>query len=146
MTEVKTGDQVMIDYVVKTGDGRVVGSTEANGPQAVTVGGGEIFPSVEKELLGKTEGEAFAVNVPSEDAFGPRREEMVVQIPREQLGGLDRAPEPGMQLSARGQGGETIVLTVIDVAEQHVTADGNHPLAGEDLNVDVTVREIRPAA
>ncbi len=52
MTTAKKGDTVLIDYTVRTNDGRVVGGTEQQGPQTLTIGGGEIFPQVENTLDG----------------------------------------------------------------------------------------------
>ncbi len=145
MAAAKKGDTVAIDYVVRTGDGRVVGGTQEQGPQTLTLGSGDIFPEVEEALNGMAEGEEKAVTVGSDAAFGPRREEMVVQIPREQLP-EDQPPQPGMSLSARTQDGQTINLVITEVGEEAVVADGNHPLAGEDLHFGLTLVEIKEAA
>lgn len=145
MTAAKKGDKVVIDYIVRTGDGRVVGSTEKEGPQTITLGAGEIFPLIEAQLAGMEAGEEASVTVPSAEAFGPRREELVIEIPRDRLP-AEEAPQPGMQLSARGQDGGAIVLTITEVGETAVKADGNHPLAGEDLHFGVTLVEVKEAA
>ncbi len=145
MTTAKTGDDVIINYVVRTADGRVVGSTEREGPQTLKLGAGNIFPQIEEGLAGMTAGEEKAVTVKCADAFGPRREELVVKIPRTQLP-AEQPPQPGMQLSARSQDGNTIQLLITDVGESEVTADGNHPLAGEDLHFSLTLVEIKNAA
>ncbi len=145
MTAAKTGDTVVIDYSVRTNDGRVVGGTAQAGPQTLTIGKAEIFPEVEAALAGMEVGAEKAVIVPSDKAFGPRREEMVVQIPLTQLP-ANQPPQPGMQLSAKAQDGSTVNLTIVDVGETAVTADGNHPLAGQDLHFGVTLVEIKQAA
>lgn len=145
MTAAKTGDIVVIDYSVRTGDGRVVGGTEQAGPQTLTLGKAEIFPEVEAALTGMEAGGEASVTIPSDKAFGPRREEMVVQIPRTQLP-TDQPPQPGMQLSAKAQDGSTVNLTITEISDTAVTADGNHPLAGEDLHFGVTLVEIKQAA
>ena len=145
MTAAKKGDKVAIDYIVRTGDGRVVGGTEKEGPQTLTLGSGEIFPEVETALDGMQVGEEKAVTIASDAAFGPRREEMVVQIPRDQLP-ADQPPQPGMSLAARTQDGQTVNLIITEVGENGVVADGNHPLAGEDLHFGLTLVEIKEAA
>lgn len=145
MTTAKKGDIVAIDYVVRTGDGRVVGGTEKEGPQTLTLGQAEIFPEIETALDGMAVGDEKSVTVPSDNAFGPRREEMVVQIPRAQLP-TDQPPQPGLQLSAKMQDGSTVNLTITDVSEEAVVADGNHPLAGQDLHFGLTLVEIKDAA
>ena len=145
MTVAKQGDSVAVDYIVRTGDGRVVGGTERDGPQTLTIGKSEIFPAIEAALDGMSVGEEKAVTVACADAFGPRREEMVVEIPLEQLP-KDQAPQPGLQLSAKMQDGATVNLIITEVGESAVTADGNHPLAGQDLHFGVTLVEIKDAA
>jgi len=145
MTTAKKGDIVAIEYVVRTGDGRVVGGTEQEGPQTLTLGQAEIFPEIETALDGMAVGDEKSVTVPSDNAFGPRREEMVVQIPRAQLP-ADQPPQPGLQLSAKMQDGSTVNLTITDVSEEAVVADGNHPLAGQDLHFGLTLVEIKQAA
>jgi peptidylprolyl isomerase len=145
MSSAKKGDIVAINYVVRTGDGRVVGGTQEQGPQTLTLGSGEIFPEVEQALDGMAVGEEKAVTIASDAAFGPRREEMVVQIPREQLP-AEQDPQPGMSLSARTQDGQTVNLVITEVGENAIVADGNHPLAGEDLHFGLTLVEIKQAA
>ncbi|WP_425409954.1 FKBP-type peptidyl-prolyl cis-trans isomerase [Hyphococcus sp.] len=145
MTNAKQGDTVVIDYTVRTGDGRVVGGTEQAGPQTLTLGKAEIFPAIEAALEGMEVGAEKAVTIESANAFGPRREEMVVQLPRDQLP-QDQPPQPGMTLSAKQQDGTTVNLVITEVGEKNITADGNHPLAGEDLHFGLTLVEIKEAA
>lgn len=145
MTAAKKGDVVVIDYTVRTGDGRVVGGTEEAGPQTLTLGKAEIFPAIEEALDGMEVGAEKAVTVASDNAFGPRRDELVVQLPREQLP-EEQAPQPGMTLSAKQQDGSTVNLVITDVSDAVVTADGNHPLAGEDLHFGLKLVEIKEAA
>ena len=145
MQAAKTGDTVLIDYTVKTSDGRVVGQTEENAPVAVTIGSAEIFPEVETALDGMEVGGERSVTISADNAFGPRREEMVIDIPRAQLP-QDNTPQPGMTLVAQQQDGSTLNLTIVAVNDETVTADGNHPLAGEDLHFGLKLVEIKPAA
>jgi len=145
MQTAKKGDTVLISYVVRTADGRVVGQTEENEPVAVTIGGGEIFPDVEAALDGLETGHEASVVVSADDAFGQHDAGMVVDIPRAQLPD-DNSPQPGMTLSAQQPDGSTINLTITEVGDDTVTADGNHPLAGEDLHFGLTLVDIKSAA
>ena len=145
MPTAKNGDTVAIDFVVKTDAGQVVGNTEESGPQVVTLGKNEIFPAIEAALDGMEVGAVQQVKIESENAFGARNEQLVIDIPRTNLP-PEPAPQPGMQLSAQGQDGQPIQLTITEVGEQSVKADGNHPLAGEDLTFGVTLVEIKEAA
>ncbi|APE29093.1 FKBP-type peptidyl-prolyl cis-trans isomerase [Aurantiacibacter gangjinensis] len=145
MTTPNNGDTVSIDYIIKKTDGTVVGNTSEAGPQDVQLGENQIFPQVEQALTGMSVGDEQSVTVPADNAFGQRRDDMIVDLPREQLP-AEPAPQPGMQLQAQGPNGQPIVLTILEVGEQTVKADGNHPLAGEDITFDVTLREIKQAA
>ena len=145
MLNAKHGDTVLIDYIVRKSDGEVVGNTEQNGPQAIRIGEGAIFPQIEEKLVAMEVGGQETVTIKSDKAFGPRREELLVDIPRQNLP-AEPAPQPGMALQAKQQDGSAITLYVVAVEEQSVKADGNHPLAGEDLTFDVTLREIKEAA
>jgi FKBP-type peptidyl-prolyl cis-trans isomerase 2 len=145
MQTAKKGDTVLVNYTVRTADGRVVGQTEENDPVSLTIGGGEIFPDVEAALDGLEAGNETSVVVSADNAFGPRHEDMIVEIPRTQLPS-DNAPQPGMTLSAQQQDGSTVNLTITEVSDDTVTADGNHPLAGEDLHFGLTLVDIKPEA
>jgi FKBP-type peptidyl-prolyl cis-trans isomerase 2 len=145
MQNAKQGDTVVIDYSVRTGDGTVVGDTKETGPQAIKLGDGAIFLQVEEKLADMKVGDNETVAIECENAFGARREEMVIDIPRQNLP-AETDPTPGMALQAQQEDGSAVTLYVVAVAEQSVKADGNHPLAGEDLSFDVTLREIKVAA
>ncbi len=145
MQTAKHGDTVVIDYVVRKSDGTVIGDTQDNGPQAIKIGDSAIFPQIEEKLTAMEVGDQQTVAIESDKAFGPRRDDMVIDIPRENLP-ADPAPQPGMALQAQQQDGSEMTLYVVEVGAQSVKADGNHPLAGEDLAFDVTLREIREAA
>jgi FKBP-type peptidyl-prolyl cis-trans isomerase SlyD len=145
MATAKNGDTVAIDYVVKTKEGRVVGGTEGQGPQTLTLGNDEIFPQIEAALTDMEEGGEDTVTIESDHAFGPRREELIVEIPRANLPD-DAEPQPGMTLSAQQSDGQPVQLVITNVQDETVTADGNHPLAGEDLIFGLKLVEIKQAA
>jgi len=145
MQTAKNGDTVLIDYVVRTSDGSVVGGTEQEGPQTIQIGGANIFPQIEAALDGMNVGSEQSVTIPAADAFGPRRDEMVIDIPRANLP-QNAEPQVGMTLTARQQDGTEVNLVITEVSEDAVTADGNHPLAGEDLHFGLKLVEIRQTA
>lgn len=144
MAVAKKGDAVVIDYTVRTDEGRVVGGTEQGGPQTLVLGEDSLFPELENALVGMEPGEQKKVTVAADNAFGPRDETRIVQIPRSQLA-PEPAPQPGMQLSARASDGGEVTLTIVEVGGDSVTADANHPLAGEDLHFTVSLREVKAA-
>ena len=139
------GDTVSIDYVLRRGDGEVVGTTEEQGPQDIQLGSGQIFPQIEEALTGMAVGEEQSVSIDCANAFGPRQDALVIDIPRENLP-PEPAPQPGMAMQAQAQDGSPMTLYIVEVGDQTIKADGNHPLAGEDLTFDITLRDIKQAA
>ena len=89
MTTAKTGDTVAIDFEVRTNDGRIVGGTKESGPQTLKIGDSQIYPQIEQTLDGMAVGTEESVTVPSANAFGPRRDDLVIDIARTNL-----PPEP----------------------------------------------------
>ena len=145
MTTPNNGDTVTIDYVLKRGDGEEVGSTAQAGPQAIELGGGNTFPQIEEALTSMQVGEEQSVAIPCDKAFGPRREDLVQDIARSQLPpGPD--PQPGMALQAQGPDGNPMMLHIVEVGDDSIKVDANHPLAGEDLTFDLTLRAIESAS
>ena len=145
MTTPSSGDTVTIDYVLKRTDGEEIGNTAQVGPQDIQLGNGQIFPQIEEALTAMEVGDQQTVAVPCDMAFGPRREDLIIEIPRANLP-PEPAPQPGMAMQAQSPDGQPMTLHIIEVGEQSVKADGNHPLAGEDLTFDLTLREIKQAA
>jgi FKBP-type peptidyl-prolyl cis-trans isomerase 2 len=76
------------------------------------------------------------------EAYGRRHEQLIQDVPREHLPD-DMQPAVGMQLQAQGQDGQPIKLVVTEVKEETITVDGNHPLAGRDLDFDIKLVDIK---
>ena len=134
---------VLFDYKLTNGAGDVLDSSEGSEPLAYLHGNGGIIPGLEEELEGKSVNESFSVSIPPEKAYGPRDESRIHQITRSEFEMSDQL-KVGMQFQAQNEGGVQI-YTITEIAGDNITVDGNHPLAGEILNFDVTVREIRDA-
>lgn len=145
MITAKQGDTVVIDFTVKKDDGTLVGSTEQGGPQTLVIGDKEIFPAIEEALTGMSEGDEKTIELAPENGFGPRRPELIIEIPRGNLP-AEPAPQEGMGLQAQTPDGQPMNLVIVDVGDEVVRADGNHPLAGETVTFDVTLREVKAAA
>lgn len=142
MAPAKSGDTVRIHYTGKLDDGHVFDSSVArNEPFEFQLGSGNVIPGFDKAVTGMEAGEKKTFTIPVADAYGERNEEMVLEFPKTELPG-EVNPEPGMVLEAQGQNGEQYRLTVTAVAEETVTLDGNHPLAGKDLTFDIELLEI----
>lgn len=142
MQKVKQGDTVVIHYVVRAADKRVIVTVDADDPQTLTLGMSEIFPEIEAALLGMEVGNTKQVSIPSDKGFGPRRDDLIVQIPLASVDPRD-TPKPGMTLTARQPDGTSVRLVVIEIEDGVILADRNHPLAGEDLEFEITLAEIK---
>lgn len=130
-----------IDYTLKNDEGQVLDTSEGRGPLSYLHGAGNIVPGLEKALEGKTVGDELSVRIECEEAYGPRHEELVQSVPRAQLP-PEPVPEVGMQFQGENEQG-MLIMTVVNVGEEEVTLDANHPLAGVTLNFAVEVVEVR---
>ena len=132
-----------IDYTLKNDAGDVVDTSSGREPLAYVHGANNIIPGLEKALEGKAVGDTVEVTVEPAEAYGDRQESLVQEVPREAFQGVDEIKE-GMQFQAQGPQGPVLV-TVKAVADDKVTIDGNHPLAGETLHFSVEVKDVRDA-
>jgi FKBP-type peptidyl-prolyl cis-trans isomerase 2 len=145
MTHAQSGHLVRIHYVGTLEDGRTFDSSRGGAPLEFTLGEGEVIPGFENAVLGMTPGETKTVSLPPEDAYGPHRPEMVQEIERDLLP-ADVPLKPGLQLQAQTRDGAAMVLVVCDVADDVVTLDANHPLAGKRLTFEIELVELDEAA
>jgi FKBP-type peptidyl-prolyl cis-trans isomerase SlyD len=134
---------VSIHYTLKNKEGTVLDSSSGSDPLAYLHGFGNIIPGLENALEGKEKGEKLAVTVEPEQGYGARDEQLVQAVPRSAFKGVDDLA-PGMQFQAQGPQGARLVV-VTQVAQDVVTVDANHPLAGQTLHFDVEVSEVRDA-
>lgn len=142
MPEAKDGDTVKVHYTGKFEDGTVFDSSENKDPLEFTLGQGQLIPGFEKAVTGLNEGDATTVNISSDDAYGERKDELEIQVTREELPD-DIDPEVGMQLQVKQQQtDQSIPVRITEVTDDDVTLDANHPLAGKDLTFDIELVEI----
>ncbi len=137
---------VVLDYVLKGEDGDVLDASDAEGggPMEYVHGYGMIVPGLERGLVGLREGDRRTIAVSPEEAFGDHDEELVMEIGRDELPNPDKV-EIGDELVAESASGEEAVVVVIEVREDSVLVDGNHPLAGAALAYEVVVKSVRAA-
>lgn len=138
MAQAQLGDTVQVHYTGKLPDGTSFDSSLQRDPLQFTLGQGEIIPGFEQAVVGMAPGESKTETVPSDQAYGPHRPEMVVAVDREQLPS-DLQPTVGQQLQMRKQDGTAVPVVVSDISDSQVTLDANHPLAGQDLIFDITL-------
>lgn len=166
MAQAQKGDRVTIDFTGILEDGTVFDSTlegagcdtddcesddcgdgscgcgcEESGPMTLTIGGGEFFEKIEEALIGMAPGEKKTVVIPAADGFGEYDEEKVFTVERSDLP-PDLIPEVGQELVISNENDEDFGVTVVEVTDESVTFDANHPLAGEDLTYEFQLMEI----
>ena len=141
---VKPGRVVLLDYMVRVHSGKVVETSAGRAPIEYLHGAGQILPALERALEGLREGEQAAFSIPAADAYGERKEDNVVSLPRTLFPSEVRL-EKGLCLYARAGAGQSYPITVKDVQKDMVVVDLNHPLAGERLFFEVNIRGVRPA-
>ena len=143
MAEIQNDQVVSFHYTLTDSNGTVLDKSEGQ-PLVYLHGAGNIIPGLENALTGKTVGDKLVVNVPAAEGYGEYSAELVQEVPRNMFQGVDQI-QPGMQFQAQTDDGIQVV-TVKDVTDAVVIVDGNHPLAGQDLNFDVEIVEIRAAS
>jgi FKBP-type peptidyl-prolyl cis-trans isomerase SlyD len=142
---IQNNSAVSFHYKLTDDDGINIDSSEGQEPLDYLHGAGNIIPGLEKALEGKTIGDSLTVAVSAAEGYGEVQKELIQEVPREAFQGIDTI-ELGMQFEAQtGQGG-AVPVTVIAVTDELVTVDGNHPLAGKNLNFDVTIEAVREAS
>lgn len=167
MAQAKQGDTVSFNYTGTLEDGSIFDSTiegalddecctdedcsddecgcgcgHETGPMVLTIGAGDFFPQVEEALVGMAPGEKKTVVVAAVDAFGEYDTEKVFNVPRSDMP-EDLKPEVGDALTLTNDDDEEIEVTVVEVNDESVTFDTNHPLAGEDLTFEIELVEVR---
>lgn len=140
------GDNVVVSmhYKLTNNAGDVLDSSEEGQPLSYLHGAGNLIPGLEKELTGKTAGASMQVSVAPEEAYGPIHDGLIETVPRAAFQGVETI-EPGMAFEASGNDGQSRRIVVTEVSGDDITVDGNHPLAGVELNFDVQVVEVRDA-
>ncbi|ANF58421.1 FKBP-type peptidyl-prolyl cis-trans isomerase [Halotalea alkalilenta] len=135
---------VAFHYTLTNEAGEVLDSSEGREPLTYLQGAGNIIPGLERQLLGRQTGDKLTVKVEPAEGYGEIQPQLVQEVPRASFQGVDDIAA-GMQFQAQTQGGPLLV-TVTKVEGDTVTVDGNHPLAGEVLNFEVSIENVREAS
>jgi peptidylprolyl isomerase len=141
MSQAKNGDTVKVRFTGRLENGEVFSKSEEDQPVDLTLGTGELIPGVETGIVGMEVGEKKTITVPPEQAYGPRREELVVEVEKSDLP-EHIVPAVGKPLRIRPSDGNNIQIFIADISEDTVTLDGNHPLAGVTLFFDLELVKI----
>lgn len=141
--QIEDGKVVHIHYTLKNDDGELIDKSATDSPLGYLHGHGNLIPGLEGALTGLSPGDTRSVQVAPSDGYGERSEALVQDVPIGAFQGVESI-EPGMRFQAETDSGPHPVV-VVEVADDVVTVDGNHPLAGETLHFDVEVERVREA-
>ncbi len=138
MDIVKEKDNVSVHYTGTLNNGEIFDSSKGREPLAFTVGAGMMIPGFDKAVVGMKLNETKKVTIAPADAYGEKQDGLVQKVEKSQLP-ADLQPEVGQQLASQLPNGQQIPVTVTDVAEDSITIDANHPLAGKELTFEIEV-------
>lgn len=141
MAKADSGNIVKVDYTGRLDDGTVFDSSEGREPLEFTLGQEQVILGFDQGVMGMETGEERTITIPSDEAYGPHREELVATIDKESFP-PDIELNVGDMLNLQQPDGQAIAATVTDIKDSSVTLDANHPLAGQDLTFDVKLVEI----
>ena len=141
MQQVKIGDKVKVHYQGKLTGGETFDSSEGRSPLEFEVGGSMVIKGFDDGVTGMSAGEKKTLNIPFDEAYGPRNPEMIIEFPKDKFP-ADMPLEVGLPLMMSGAQGEQFQVVVSQIKEDSVMLDANHPLAGQDLIFDIELVEI----
>jgi len=141
MPQAQKGDTVRVHYTGTLDNGHVFDTSENRDPLEFTVGSGQVIPGFDQGVEGLEIGNSKTVTIDADDAYGPRNDDMIVTVQHSQFPD-DLNPEIGLQLELRRDDGSVIPAIIIDVTDDDVKIDANHPLAGERLTFEIELVEI----
>ena len=138
---IENGQKVKIHYTGTLDDGNQFDSSVGRAPLEFEMGAGMVIPGFENGVKDMAVGEKKTIHIPAAEAYGERREELVMQFERTQLPeGLD--PQVGMGLQMQGPQGQPVHVIITAVEEASITIDANHQLAGKNLNFELELIEV----
>lgn len=141
MSKAKANDTVKVHYTGTLTNGQVFDSSIERDPLQFTVGGGQMIKGFDEAVNGMELNEKKKVTIPCAEAYGEKNDQLIQEVPRTDLP-EDMKPEAGQTLVATNQDGQQTHVLVKEVAEDVITIDANHPLAGQDLIFEIELIEI----
>ena len=142
MAKVEKDNTVKVHYTGKLTSGEVFDSSADREPLEFTVGAGQMIPGFDAAVSGMELNEKKTVNIPADEAYGQRRDDMIQKVGKEQLP-ADLKPEVGQTLVAGQPDGQQMHVIVAEVNDDSIVVDANHTLAGKDLVLTLLVQDSR---
>ena len=142
MAAAKSGDTVKIHFTGKLQDETVIETSKDRDPLEFKIGDGNVIPGLEQGVIGMAAGDKKTIAISPEDAFGQPQEDLVVDMKKSEFP-KDVELAAGVYLNIESSDGKEFKAKVVEIKEDTVTLDANHPLAGVTINYDVELIEIR---
>lgn len=143
MAKAENGKKVSVHYKGTFEDGQVFDSSEGRDPLTFELGGKQVVPGFENAIVGMEEGEKKSVTLEPKDAYGDPRPELVQEVPKQALGEMADKIEVGMVLGMQHpQSPQPIPAKVVEIKDDTVKLDINHPLAGKKLKFDIELVKV----
>jgi FKBP-type peptidyl-prolyl cis-trans isomerase 2 len=136
--EVKLHDSIKVHYTGKIESGEVFDSSLERDPLTFKVGEGTLLKGFESAVIGMKIDDNKEIKIPSGEGYGSIREDLIAKVDRKNLS-QEIEPTVGMELMSKYPDGTDVVVRIVEVSEQDVTVDANHPLAGRDLTFEITL-------
>lgn len=141
MEAAKKGDRVKVHYTGKLQDGTVFDSSVDRDPLEFTLGDGNMIKGFDSAVQGLQKGEKVTAEIPSAEAYGDKKEDMFVEVPKSEVP-ENIKPVVGQQLQVQQANGQAMPVVVAEITEEKIVLDANHPLAGKDLTFEIELVEI----
>ena len=142
MRQVKENNTIKVNYTGKLSNGQIFDTSEGKEPIEFILGQGRLIPGFEKGLIDMKLNEKKTIEIAKDQAYGDVNDNLIQEINKAELP-QDMEPKVGMGLVSKSPDGKEINLMVVEVKDESIVIDGNHPLAGHDLIFDVEVVEIK---
>ncbi len=137
MRKAQKGDTVRVHLTGCLDDGTKFASTFGEDPLELTIGEGKLIECFETSLIGMLEGARKTVRIEPPQAMGEKQPELISNIPRHMISEQHGDLKIGAKIWVKDQNSKDVKVTVIQVSDQEVTVDANHPLAGEALTFEI---------
>jgi FKBP-type peptidyl-prolyl cis-trans isomerase SlpA len=141
MSQVKVNSTIKVNYTGKLATGQIFDTSEGKEPIEFVLGEGRLIPGFEKGLIDMKLNEKKTIEIVKDEAYGEPNPALIQEVNKSELP-QDMEPQVGMGLVSKSPDGQEINLMVVEVKEDSIVIDGNHPLAGQDLVFEVEVVEI----
>lgn len=136
MSIAKEGKTVKVHYTGTLQNGEVFDTSIEKEPLEFKLGEGQLIPGFEKAVIGMNVGDSTTINIPSAEAYGDSREDLIIAVPKDQLP-KEIEPKIGMQLQVNQENGQPVPVRITEITDSELKLDANHPLAGEDLTFEI---------